>query len=93
MSQSQKTNCNLEGGWNSAAVQARTVAEGIIATVQLMSKSGLPCYGRGAPLSNLRKRFHLEMNDTQAAAFMRHAIKDAYDKVLAVEPTKSSKSI
>ena len=57
------------------------MAEGIIATVQLMSESGLPCYGRGAPLANLRKRFHLEMNDTQAAAFMRHTIADAYDKV------------
>ncbi len=58
------------------------MAEGIIATVQLMSESGLPCYGRGAPLANLRKRFHLEMNDTQAAAFMRHTIADVYDKVL-----------
>ena len=57
------------------------MAEGIIATVQLMSESGLPCYGRGAPLVNLRKRFHLEMNDTQAAAFMRRTIADAYDKV------------
>lgn len=57
------------------------MAEGIIATVQLMSESGLPCYGRGHPIPNLRKRFHLEMSDAQAAAFMRNTINDAYDKV------------
>ena len=49
--------------------------------MQLMSASGLPCYSRGAPLANLRKRFHLEMSDAQAAAFMRSTIMDAYDKV------------
>ena len=59
--------------------QARTVAESIIATVNLMSASDLPCYSRGAPLANLRKRFHLEMSDAQAAAFMRKAINNAYD--------------
>jgi phosphatidylinositol 4-kinase len=36
---------------------ARTVAEPIIATVALMAESGLPCYGRGAPVENLRKRW------------------------------------
>lgn len=66
-----------EGG----CVQARGVAEGIIATVALMAESGLPCYGRGRPVENLRKRFHLEMSDSQAAAFMRATIRDAYDKV------------
>ena len=64
------------------APQARGIAEGIIATVSLMSKSGLPCYGRGHPLENLKKRFHLEMSDSQAAAFMRRKVHDAYDKVL-----------
>ncbi|BDA51126.1 phosphatidylinositol 4-kinase alpha [Coccomyxa sp. Obi] len=59
---------------------ARGVAEGIIATVALMAQSGLPCYGRGRPVENLRKRFHLEMSDSQAAAFMRATIRDAYDK-------------
>ena len=63
-------------------VQARASAEGIIAAVSLMSKSGLPCYGRGHPLDNLKQRFHLEMSDAQAAAFMRKTIHDAYDKVL-----------
>ncbi len=57
------------------------MAEGIIATVALMAESGLPCYGRGRPVENLRKRFHLEMSDSQAAAFMRATIRDAYDKV------------
>ena len=63
------------------APQARGCAEGIIAAVSLMSKSGLPCYGRGHPLENLQKRFHLEMSDAQAAAFMRATVHDAYDKV------------
>ncbi|GFR44535.1 hypothetical protein Agub_g5805 [Astrephomene gubernaculifera] len=59
---------------------ARTVAEPIIATVALMAASGLPCFGYGRPLANLRKRFHLEMSDGAAAAFMRGAIADAYQK-------------
>ncbi len=49
--------------------------------MSLMSKSGLPCYGRGHPLENLKKRFHLEMSDSQAAALMRKTVHDAYDKV------------
>ncbi|KAK9812698.1 hypothetical protein WJX72_002251 [[Myrmecia] bisecta] len=59
---------------------ARGIAEGIIATVALMSESGLPCFGRGQPVANLRKRLHLEMTDAQAATFMRNTILDAYDK-------------
>ncbi|KAG2496048.1 hypothetical protein HYH03_005968 [Edaphochlamys debaryana] len=59
---------------------ARTVAEPIIASVALMADSGLPCFGHGKPLINLRKRFHLEMSDAQAAAFMRATIADAYQK-------------
>ena len=61
--------------------QARSVAEGILATVALMQDSGLPCFGRGQPLPNLRKRFHLDMTEAKAAAFMRSTILDAYDKV------------
>ncbi len=49
--------------------QARTVAEPIIATVSLMAESGLPCFSRGAPVANLRTRFHLEMSDAQARLF------------------------
>jgi len=60
--------------------QARTVAEPIIAIVALMADSGLPCFSRGAPVANLRKRFHLEMSDAAAATFMRGLIADAYDK-------------
>ena len=63
-----------------AYLSARTVAEPIIATVALMAASGLPCFGRGAPVANLRRRFHLELSDAQAAAFMRSTIADAYDK-------------
>ena len=46
-----------------------------------MQDSRLPCFGRGAPLPNLRKRFHLDMTEAKAAAFMRSTILDAYDKV------------
>eukprot|EP00884_Botryococcus_braunii_P016006 jgi/Botrbrau1/3089/Bobra.0070s0075.1 len=63
-----------------AYLVARAKAEAIIATVSLMAESGLPCYGYGKPLQSLRERFHLEMTDAQAAAFMRNAISDAYDK-------------
>ncbi|GIL78260.1 hypothetical protein Vretifemale_7693, partial [Volvox reticuliferus] len=59
---------------------ARTVAEPIIATVALMAESGLPCFSYGKPLGNLRKRFHLEMTDAQASAYMRMLINDSYDK-------------
>ena len=62
-------------------MQARGVAEGIIAAVALMKDSGLPCFGRGRPVENLRRRFRLDLNDAQAAAFMRATIADAYDKV------------
>lgn len=74
-----EANSNSDYGY--ACQQARTVAEGIIATVQLMSHSGLPCYSRGSPIANLQKRFHLEMTDAQAASFMHNTIRDAYDKV------------
>ncbi len=55
------------------------MAEPIIAAVALMADSGLPCFGRGAPVANLRRRFHLEMSDAQAAAWMLAAVADAYD--------------
>ena len=63
-------------------MQARSVAEGIVASVALMQESRLPCFGRGAPIPNLRKRFHLDMTEAKAAAFMRSTILDAYDKVM-----------
>ena len=65
-------------------VQARSVAEGIIASVALLSQSGLPCYGRGQPIANLRKRFCLDMSQAQAAAYMLGKINGAYDNVRAL---------
>ena len=59
---------------------ARTVADEIIAIVSLMAESRLPCYARGKPIDNLRKRFHLDESTEQAAAFMRSLVEDAYDK-------------
>ena len=59
---------------------ARSVADGIVATVAMIEASQLPCFGRGAPVESLRQRFHLEMSDAQAAEFMRGLIVDAYDK-------------
>ncbi len=67
------------------------MAGGIIATVALMAQSGLPCYGRGAPVDNMRRRFRLDLTDAQAADFMRATIADAYDKVRA-RPVPGSSS-
>ncbi|XP_006651740.2 phosphatidylinositol 4-kinase alpha 1 [Oryza brachyantha] len=53
---------------------------GIITTVQLMVDSGLPCFSRGDPIGNLRKRFHPEMNEREAANFMVRTCVDAYNK-------------
>ena len=55
-------------------------ADSIVATVEMMLPSKLPCFSRGAPVASLRDRFHLEMSDQQAAEFMRGLINDAYDK-------------
>ena len=35
------------------------MADGIIAAVELMSQSGLPCFSRKAPVANLRARFQV----------------------------------
>jgi len=59
---------------------ARMAADSIVATVEMMLPSKLPCFSRGAPVASLRERFHLEMSDQQAAEFMRVLINDAYDK-------------
>jgi phosphatidylinositol 4-kinase len=45
-----------------------------------MADSGLPCFGRGQPIANLRKRFQLELSERQAAEFMRGLLNDAYQK-------------
>uniref|UniRef100_A0A1D1Y4R9 1-phosphatidylinositol 4-kinase n=1 Tax=Anthurium amnicola TaxID=1678845 RepID=A0A1D1Y4R9_9ARAE len=59
---------------------ARQHMHGIITTVLLMVDSGLPCFSRGDPIGNLRKRFHPEMSDREAANFMIRTCMDAYNK-------------
>ena len=59
---------------------ARRYMNGIINTVLLMLDSGLPCFSRGDPIGNLRKRFHPEMSEREAANFMRNVCTDAYNK-------------
>ncbi|KAK6136779.1 hypothetical protein DH2020_029492 [Rehmannia glutinosa] len=59
---------------------ARRYMDGIINTVALMMDSGLPCFSRGDPIGNLRKRFHPEMSEREAANFMIRICTDAYNK-------------
>ncbi|XP_042443658.1 phosphatidylinositol 4-kinase alpha 1-like [Zingiber officinale] len=59
---------------------ARVHMQGIITTVLLMIDSGLPCFSRGDPIGNLRKRFHPEMTEREAANFMIRTCNDAYNK-------------
>ncbi|KAL2650963.1 hypothetical protein R1flu_019091 [Riccia fluitans] len=59
---------------------ARQHMDGIINTVLLMKDSGLPCFSRGDPIGNLRKRFHPEMTEREAANFMIKTCADAYNK-------------
>ncbi|KAJ3672896.1 hypothetical protein LUZ60_006270 [Juncus effusus] len=59
---------------------ARRHMNGIITTISLMTDSGLPCFSRGDPIGNLRKRFHPEMTEREAANFMIKTCGDAYNK-------------
>lgn len=59
---------------------ARNHMDGIVNTVLLMVDSGLPCFSRGDPIGNLRKRFHPEMSEREAANFMMKTCADAYNK-------------
>ncbi|TVU45418.1 hypothetical protein EJB05_04905 [Eragrostis curvula] len=59
---------------------ARRHMNGILTTVNLMVDSGLPCFSRGDPINNLKKRFHPEMNEREAANFMVRTCVDAYNK-------------
>ncbi|KAJ9704831.1 hypothetical protein PVL29_003061 [Vitis rotundifolia] len=59
---------------------ARRYMDGIVNTVLMMVDSGLPCFSRGDPIGNLRKRFHPEMSDREAANFMIRTCIDAYNK-------------
>jgi hypothetical protein len=58
--------------------QARGVADGIMATVELMAASGLPCFGRGKPVENLRGRFRLDLTDAQVATVGGHSQFDTF---------------
>ncbi|MCD9643115.1 Phosphatidylinositol 4-kinase alpha [Datura stramonium] len=59
---------------------ARHYMDGIIVTVSMMQDSGLPFFNRGDPVGNLRKRFHPEMSEREAANYMIHACRDTYNK-------------
>ncbi|KAK1358712.1 1-phosphatidylinositol 4-kinase [Heracleum sosnowskyi] len=59
---------------------ARQHMDGIINTVSMMADSGLPCFSRGDAIGNLRKRFHPEMSEREAANFMIWTCADAYNK-------------
>lgn len=59
---------------------ARRHMNGIINTVLMMVESGLPCFSRGDPIGNLRKRFRPEMSEREAANHMIHICADAYNK-------------
>lgn len=59
---------------------ARRYMDGIINTVLLMLESGSHCFSRGDPIGNLRKRFHPEMSECEAANYMIHVSADAYNK-------------
>ncbi|XRB04179.1 phosphatidylinositol 3-kinase [Pycnococcus provasolii] len=59
---------------------ARQAREGIVTCIGLQQNSGLPCFGRGDPVTHINERFHAEMSDRQAADFMKATINDAYDK-------------
>jgi len=61
-------------------LSARRHMHSIITTVLLMVDSGLPCFSRGDPIGRLRKRFHPEMTEREAANFMIKTCMDAYDK-------------
>ncbi|KAE8716753.1 putative carboxylesterase 5-like [Hibiscus syriacus] len=59
---------------------SRRYTNGIINTVLLMLDSGLLCFSRGDPTGNLRKRFHPEMSEQEAANFMKSVCVDACNK-------------
>ena len=63
-----------------AFLVARSCMSSIITVVELMTNSGLPCFSRGRPVENLRRRFLPEKTDREAAVAMMSIIDDAYDK-------------
>ncbi|GAB4837929.1 Phosphatidylinositol 4-kinase alpha 1 [Ancistrocladus abbreviatus] len=75
-----ETWCHFVGLCVKGYLAARRYMDGIINTVLMMLDSGLPCFSRGDPIGNLRKRFHPEMSEREAANFMIHVCTDAYNK-------------
>eukprot|EP00963_Diacronema_lutheri_P001420 scaffold86_cov338-Pavlova_lutheri.AAC.83 len=63
-----------------AFLVARSCMRPILTVVELMANSGLPCFGRGRPVENLRRRFLPDKNDREAASSMISIVDDAYDK-------------
>ncbi|KVH93236.1 Armadillo-type fold [Cynara cardunculus var. scolymus] len=61
-------------------LSARQHMNGIVNTVLMMVESGLPCFSRGDPIGNLRKRFRPDMSEREAANHMIHICADAYNK-------------
>lgn len=57
----------------------RKYHEHVINTVKLMSMSGLPCF-LPQTMENLKNRFVLDYNDSEAADYMKDIILDAADK-------------
>ena len=63
-----------------AYLAARPHADAICTIAALMLESGLPCFSIGDALGNLRRRFHPEMSDREAAGFMQAVCVEAYNK-------------
>eukprot|EP00898_Chlorokybus_atmophyticus_P009242 jgi/Chlat1/948/Chrsp108S01428 len=58
----------------------RQHADAILSMVSMMVESGLPCFGHGHPLENLKKRFHLELSERKAAMLMADVCRASYNK-------------
>lgn len=59
---------------------ARRRSADIIDCVSLMAKSGLPCFGYGKPVENLKKRLGIDLSTNEAAAYFESVVDDAYMK-------------
>ncbi|OIS99590.1 phosphatidylinositol 4-kinase alpha 1 [Nicotiana attenuata] len=57
---------------------ARCYMDGIINTILMVLDSRSPCFSRDNPIGNLRKRFHPEMSEREAANYMVRVCSDAY---------------
>ncbi|KAJ3375322.1 phosphatidylinositol-4- kinase [Allomyces arbusculus] len=62
-----------------AFLAARPFAAEVVAMVQLLAESGLPCFKGEATLRKLRARFVLDKSDRDAAKFMMDRINESYE--------------